>query len=280
MPVDVAGTITGLTYDAAVFVPATTDVITQAALTNTAVALGNRIEFLRNFTPAASGHPEKFFVVRDDFSSGRYDSGDNAIYSEVTWKTIAVGAGTAGVGGGTAKHPGFVNQTLPTSTSHAFFLGAATATPLRFDQILTTTFVVAVSEAGANVATSFGVGFKQDASGQNGGTDCIQLFYQPSVANWQVMVRRASAQTLVNTGVPVVFLNFVVVRIDRNTSTNDLTVFINGVLVATVLAAAAPTGGCTFGVHGLASGADTFVLSTFTDFVELISDTGSTRAGA
>jgi hypothetical protein len=279
-PVDIAFMITGATYPAVVPVTSDTSTLTQAELTNTAFALGERTEFLRNFVPAASGHPERFFWVREDFPSGKVDTGDSRIYSDHTWVTSVTGAASASVGGGDAKHPGLLVQTIISpSTSHAYFLGAFNANPLRFDQLLTATFVMAVNESGVNVATSFSVGLKEDASVQNGGTDCLQIQYAPSSANWQIISRRAGVQTTTNSGVPVVFLEYIVVRIDRDVATNNLSVFINGALILIILAAAAPTGNCTFGGLGLSSVADTFILSTFTDFIEVVSNTGASRAG-
>jgi uncharacterized protein YejL (UPF0352 family) len=283
MPIDVAGSIFGLSYEAVVPVLATTDVITQVGLADTAVALGNRIEFIRKFVPGASDKPDRFYVARDDFSSGRYDAGDSAIYSDMTWKTAVTGAATASVGGGDAKHPGLLLQTILTSTTHAYFIGSSTANPLRFDHIVSSTWVMAVNEAGVNVASSFAVGYKEDANVVNGGTDALEVIYQPSSANWQIISRRASAQTTINTGVPVVFNEYIVVRVDKNTASNDLSVFINGALITTIVAASAPTGNCTFGGHAACSGADAFVLSAFTDFIEVVSNSHTTtasRAGA
>lgn len=278
--VDVAGSVTPV-YTATLPVTTDTSVLTQADLTGTVVSLANRIEFVRQFALGATPRPEQIFQVREDFESGRADASDNAIYATHTWKTATTGSASASVGGGNAKHPGVLLQTvLSPSGSHSYFLGSFSADPLRFDQLLSTTFVMAANESGVNVASSFGVGLKEDASVQNGGTDCLQVFYAPFNANWSIISRRGGVQTTTNTGVPIVFNEYIVVRIDRDIATNNMSVFINGALILLILAAAAPTGNCTFGGHAATSVADTFILSAFTDLISIFSDTGATRAGA
>src|SRR5512146_1472402 len=123
MPTNVAGLITP-TYDAVINVASDTEVLTQAALTDTAVALGNRISFVREGVIDLAVRPEGVMSFRDDFVGGYLDTVNNKFFSEVPWKLHLTG-GTAvpfTQGVGANKNPGLLAGVCTGGTSSEFGL--------------------------------------------------------------------------------------------------------------------------------------------------------------
>ncbi len=286
-PVDIASLITGASYPAVVPVTSDTSTLTQAELTNTAFALGERIEFVRKFSVLASALPEKFSLIRDDFLGVFHDTSNSLLYADLIWKT-AVGTGTpvASFASGTAKNPGNAVITLPagaTADQLSVFLGAATAPMMTFVGFDSLTVVFKAIDNPGNVSTQFQFGLCQSATNLAvgaGGTDSVRVRYSKfDSANWLIHTRKASVSAApVDSGVPFVSGEYIVAKWQHNAAAG-LDVSLNGALITTIAAADVPTGSATLGFEAFKSAADTFACSLQMDEVVGL-QTLTTRSGS
>jgi len=277
MPYDVAGDITGDTYDPVVNIPSNGETITEASLIDATVALGNRIEYVRKLTPLSGAQPDRFFLVRDDFTGAHYDSANDFIHSDLLWKSD-VGAGTpsAGFYSGTSKNPGNLVVSLPSGAtadqlSVALGFGAGIGVDMfsfaGFERI---EFVFAVFDAPGNPGTQFQVGLCATVNNMAvgvGGTDSLRVRYSKAEsANWIVNIRKASVGTQIVTAVPVVFGDYIVAAYARNAA-GGIDVSIDGTIVTTVAAANIPAGEGTLGFEAFKSASDLIACSMQVDLV-------------
>jgi len=129
------------------------------------------------------------------------------------------------------------------------------------------TFVAKVDDDPANIASSATFGMLGTYTAQNGGANALALFYQKTFPNWRVMIQKASVQTLVDTGVPVVPGEFVTVRFIWRSPGPDIDVELDGSIVHTVLSANRPTGEANIGANVISSVAETEVFLAEFDFI-------------
>lgn len=252
-------------YEAVVEVPADAEVITEASLINTAVALGNRIEFLKQLQSDTTDEPERFFIVRDDFGCALYDGALSVVYSDHLWRTADVGSPTITSVANSAKNPGLFRVTC--ATSDEFYMGLNDAASHPFGMITTQllSMVLKVSDDAGNLASNMTIGLKKDYSLSNGGTDSLLLFYSVASPNWQLIVRKASVQVTHDLGVAVDYNKFITCKFVKNGNGYD--VYIDGVMVHAVLQADKPTGELNFGLSVLSSVADLQPVRLFLDLV-------------
>jgi hypothetical protein len=276
MPHQVQSLITA-DYTPIITVPATTEVITQDALQDTAVALGSRIEYVRQFTNA-SEEPEMVQIIREDFHGASLDSGAR-LQGDFTWKTVSAGDFAVAHSGGTARRPGRLVLTMATDSSFAFGIGDIADNPLGFLTCELITFVARVTDDVGNLATSMTFGIKENFSFPNGGDNSIQFVYGPAfMPNWRIIVRKAGVQDTIDTGVPVVFGEFVTARL-RWLPGADVECEIDGVVVHTILSADRPTGEANLGVTFGSSVVDAEVMVGEVDFIYARASITSTRSG-
>jgi len=274
MPTQVQGLITPV-YTAIVDVAATGEVLTEARLTDTAVALGNRIEFLRSLTPEAAASPEAFVIIREDWLGGIAE-GSTRFLGSFPWTNIITTSGGQSVfqDDGTLKNPGGLVVSTPGTLGNeqfSWFIGpASTSTPLDFSTVESFTIVAKIATNNTILGVPvFRIGLADDADDTLGGADALGIQYNPQVsgANWLRLKRVAGVSSSVVLA-PVVLGEYVVFKFERDAT--GINVYVDGVLFETILTAALPTGGCTFGGYqevGSAAGATS--MSTVVDFVSL-----------
>jgi hypothetical protein len=268
-------------YVPIVTVPATAEVITQAALQDTAVALGSRTEYVKQFTDGAD-KPELFHVVREEFDGAVWDSGQSILHASFPWRTSHTGSPVVTHLNGSARRPGRLKVALPPSSSFNMGPGSAAGGEQTFGFITSemATFVVKVEDDPANVATQILFGLKEDYSLGNGGDNSLQFFYLKSLATWRLMIRRAAVQTLVDLGVPFVSGEFITGRFIFKSPGPDVDVEVDGVVVHTVDTLDRPTGEFNVGLSCISTGAETEVVNTEFDYLYCRgAGPGATRSG-
>lgn len=246
------------------------ETLTEAILINTAVALGNRIEYVRQLVAEAADTPEKFTTLREDFLGAVHD-GTSVLYADLVWRTQDSGSPAINHSAGTASNPGKLVIAMPPDATFFAGLGSPTDSPFGMITTRAVTMVVAVNDHPSNVVTSFSIGLKNDWSLTNGGSDGLTLFYSKATsANWMLMVRKASANINHDLGVPVVNNEFVTCRFIKNG--NDIDVYLDGDLVHTVLSVDKPTGELNFGFDAVTTVAETEVFTATLDFISIRSE--------
>lgn len=248
------------------------ETLTEAILVDTAVALGNRIEYVRQLVAEAADTPEQFTTLREDFLGAVYDGGSNALYGSFVWNTQDSGSPAINHSAGNASNPGRIRMAMPPTSEFYAGLGLPTDSPFGMITTRAVTMVVMISDDVANIATDFGIGLKNDWSLLNGGSDALILRYNKATfgGNWIVLVNKASSVVNHDTGVPVVNNEFVTCRFIKNG--NDIDVYLDGDLVHTVLSADKPSGELNFGWHAISSVADTEVFEPVIDFISIRSE--------
>lgn len=289
MPVQIQGDVTP-TYEPVLTIADTGEVLTEAQLYDTAIALANRIEFVRSLVPEATEEPEAFGTFREEFWGAIWDSATSRLDADNLWRSAHTGSPSVAQNAGSAKNPGqLVVQLPPTGaggdTDHGvdFYLGQTTGDCFSFATIDAATVVVKITEDPANLNASIQFGFVATAglTSQNGGTDCLQICRNVSFDSddWFILKRKASAQVISGlTGGTFADGEFHVWRIRKQIS-GDIGIFLNGVQVHTVAVADLPTGSCTFRLWQLNSVADTEVTAVAWDLIAIRSTPGD-RSGA
>lgn len=276
MPTDIAPAVTA-TYDAVISVANDTEVLTAVALRDMVRPIANRVEFVRSKVPDASATPERTYTLREDFLSIDFNISSGFIRSDATvWQSTKVGNPVITGFSASAKNPGVLGVLMPgdaASNTFKFYLAdnngkTHNATNIRHCSIVAQVAIV------PNVVGQAAWGFAQDGDVMNGGTNSMSLFYIKTSANWQILYRKASAQTIVDTGVPVVVGEFVVCRFILDTVTGDIPVEINGSVVTTITAANKPIGDMTFGGRFEESG-NAVGGFYYTDFLFVSADSGA-----
>lgn len=273
MPTDVAPLITGDDYDPVIEIAADTETFTEASHEGTAVALGNRIEFIRRRVDSVAEHPELFVTVREDFMSGNYDATEALIWADNTWTTgIPAGSSppsTAEIISGSPKNPGQLRVVVPgTDGGFYFTLGTTIGESVAFADFERATIVMSVVTDASNANEIVAFGLVEQRQGANGGADSLQVAWLKGSdpANWTLFYRKASAQTSVVLA-PYVSGEFLVVDFIR-TATGGLDVYADHVLVTTIAAANLPNDNGNWGGFVLNTVADPDpLIATFDLFV-------------
>lgn len=267
-------------YVPIVTVPATAEVITQAALQDTAVALGSRTEYVKQFTDGAD-RPEAFHTVKEEFDGAIWDSSQSILYASFPWRTAHTGSPAINHRPGSSRRPGRLECSMPPNSSFAMGPGSVIdGSTFGFITTQMATFVVKVEDDPANVASQIAFGLKEDWTLSNGGDNSLQFFYLKSFANWQLIVRKAGVQNTIDLGVPFVSGEFITGRFIFLPGGPDVAIEVDGTVVHTVDSADRPTGECSIGISCSSTVAETEVVTAQFDYLYCRGDgPGSTRSG-
>lgn len=274
MPTDVSGLITP-SYDAVINVASDTEVLTQAALTDTAVALGDRIAFVRESVTDIAIRPEGVMSFRDDFLGGQLDTVNNKFYSEVPWKLHLTG-GTAipfAQGVGANKNPGLLAGVCTGGTSSEF--GLELNAKMSFANFEYFCVVLKASDDAANSdhGVSFGIGNDASTGSFNpdvGGTNSLMCYYwkTQSTTQWR-QVRTVSGSTFLGNTLGT-FVSGQFVKIEAVKQTNgDIQFLFNESLATTTSLAQMPSGDCTFFLKAKMPSSDPNAFNFSFDFVQV-----------
>lgn len=289
MPVQIQADVDPV-YEPVLTIADTGEVLTEAQLYDTTIALANRIEFVRSLVPEATEEPEAFGTFREEFWGAIFNDTQSRLDADNLWRSSSLGFPAVNQSAGTAKNPGQLVVSLPPTgsggeTDHGvdFYLGQTTGDCFSFATIDSATVVVKITEDPANLNAGIWFGFVATAgiNSQNGGTDCVQIFRQVSIDSdeWALYRRKASsATTTVLTGATFQNGEFAVWRIRKQVN-GDWGLFLNGVLVHTIASADLPATSCTFRLWQLNGVADTETTTIAWDLVAIRSTPGD-RSGA
>lgn len=278
------------TYEPVITIAETGEVLTEAQLYDTTLALANRIEFVRSLVPEASEDPESFGTFREEFWGAIHNSGQSRLDADNLWRSSDLGFPAVSHSAGSAKNPGQLVVSLPPTgsggeTDHGidFYLGTTTGDCFSFATIDSATVVVKVTEDPANLNANVAFGFVATAgiNSLNGGTDCVQIIRNTAVDadEWLLLRRKASVQSYgVIAGASYDNAEFHVWRI-RKQGNGDWALLLNGATVTTIAQADLPVTSCTFRLYQLNSIADTEITTVAWDFVAIRSTPGD-RSGA
>ena len=268
MPTDVSGLITP-TYDAVINVAADTEILTEASLTDSVVALGNRIAFVRESVPDLATKPDGIWTIRDDFTGGFFDSSNHKYYSEIPWSTTStLSPPTIGRAGDQAKNPGNLQLTQAGGVAGetCIFLDAQ----LSFATLEYMLVVLKATHGSGNADEAISFGFGDNAgvglfNPDVGGNDSLMCYYwrTQSSSQWR-QVRTVGGSTFAANTLGS-YVSGEYVRIEMIKQANgDLAYFFNGALATTTSVAQTPPDDCRFMIKGKMPATDA------SDFVSLI----------
>lgn len=204
MPIDVASLITGATYEPVVQCAADGEVHTQALIVDPLVALGNRIQFIRN-------RLDQFVAeVRDDFNVLIDKSGDADphLLCDTPWNLLAINSPTISFSvadlGGDSGVGGLNFGTVGGAAIEAMICKSASR--WRYGNIASVIARVSMSSIASGMGCEVGFVSALDPTPGNPGGTAVTAFFDPTVSpNWQLRTRNSGGTTgLVNTGVAVV----------------------------------------------------------------------------
>jgi hypothetical protein len=266
MPSDVSGLVTPV-YSATLPVTNDTEVLTQAALTDTTVSLANRIEFLRQLVDDAADMPEASATLREEFWSTIWDPSGSRLEADNLWRTAHAGSPVVVHEAPDSDSPGVVRMSLPTSSEFRAQLGSSTGVPFSFITTEHCTFRIRVDDHPGNIASSFRIGLVENNTLQSGGTNSLSVCYFRGVnaTQWLLQVRKASVTTL-HAIKPFINGDYETFRFVK--SGNDILVRDgDNNLLHTVLSADRPLSGCNLGWQGIATVADAVPVEAWIDFI-------------
>jgi hypothetical protein len=204
MPTNIAPLITGAAYDAVINIPSNGETITEAAEINTVVALGNRIEFIRNAVPSIAASPEKHLLLADDFMF--VDSGAIAFgtprnwLGDTHWMATQLTAGTLAVdyfnAAHTNNHGCMVIQSSSGTTGLELrkgSIGANGVLGVRCTRLLSAKCIVKLGNVSAPM--KFEVGMQKGSTAiRAANTASLSFFFDPTVSgNWQARSSQTAA---------------------------------------------------------------------------------------
>src|SRR5690606_15473414 len=132
MPVQIQNDVNPV-YEPIITISDTGEVLTEAQIYDTTLALANRIEFVRTLTPEAADRPETYATLREDFFGAIYTSGQARIDASFPWRTASAGSPAVNGRAGSAKNPGLLEVALPgdgaNAHTFAFYLQSPSGTP-------------------------------------------------------------------------------------------------------------------------------------------------------
>lgn len=196
MPLQVQNLINGRAeYTATVSVPATGEVVTQNALSDTAVALGRRIEYYGAQIPSPL-----YFTINEDFVNAATDAGGNILTGDAgIWTYIGNSQGwKVFTALPKAAHPGTIANAVNTAMAlyprggeDSFELARVQRYSCVVDlDSLSTDFEMVINNGTGSAIAGAGV-------------HSISLFYDAGIsANWQLRTNNGGAGTNLDTGVP------------------------------------------------------------------------------
>jgi hypothetical protein len=178
-------------YTPNLLVPTDGSVLTQALLTNLIVALGNRIEFVRDATPEATDNPERFYTIREDFTGAIWTPGEARLDADLVWRTGG-DTGLIAVNGvsGAARNPGQLVVSIPANGADVLTFHMQPHTPAgdltSFSRFRHATAAIRINDDVGNTGSSFAWGLFSDSSELFGGDDCVLLMWLKAsdAINW------------------------------------------------------------------------------------------------
>lgn len=274
MPTNVAGLITP-TYDAVVNVAADTEVLTEASLTDSVVALGNRIAFVRESSPELAQKPDGIFTFRDDFTSCKYNNSETRFYSAVPW-IVNSSLGSPALSGdvGQSKNPGtlFFFQAGGVAGETIMYLDAQ----LSFATLEYMLVVLKATHGAGNSdeALSFGFGDNTSSLGtfnpDVGGANSLMCYYWRTQSSTQWRQVRTVASSTFTGNTLGTYTSGEYVRIEMIKQPNgDLGYYFNGSLATTTSVAQTPSGDCRFMIKGKLPATDASDFLSEIDFVQI-----------
>lgn len=210
MPVQVQGMIQPQ-WAEIVTVGASGETITEAQNINTAVALGNRIEFLRqrldNEPYAAGGYFDDFSFVRTVAAGDSSTAGH--VQADTPWRHYQLEADAGSLNTGTADSDalGALRANGAAAVAQAITLQKS-GSELKFGNLIYLATRVHVGSIASGMKFEIGLLTSSVAFtgvGSTTPTDVISILFDPAVsANWQLRKRTGGNQGLTDTGVAVV----------------------------------------------------------------------------
>lgn len=268
MSTQIQSLITGDTYPAVVAVPATGEVITESSLIDLGVALGDRIEFVRQLTPDAVDDPERHLLMREDFVGALDNSSGGTLTADLLWRRSSTAAPAVNGVAGTAKNPGQLQITMAGGTDQDYKFQPHTASGdfTSFEAFQTLTVAMKIDDDAGNSLSWCLFGLADDnANIVLTNTMRVGYFKTASDTQWILVVYRAGVPTesftLLGALTEDEWAVFRLVRV----AGDDIEVYLNGTLVYTIDAADWPVGACTIGGH-VGSVADAAFVASF-DFI-------------
>lgn len=264
MPTNVASLITGDNYDPVVNIPANGETITEAAEINTAVALGNRIEYIRRRTLDVAPFPEQIYILREDFDGVAYDSVNLILWGNQTWKHTITGPASVSFSAGTVKNPGTLDLLMNgASNQDLFFAPNNAAANLPFTGLEQLTVAAKLTDGAANTTSTLFVGVRDPSTG-----DRVGLSYNAGLdkTHWLFeRVRNVPFSSQFTQLIGLTAATYVVMQLLKNAA-GDWEIYANHALVTTVPAANFPSAGGTPSILMHHGAADPQVFSTSIDF--------------
>lgn len=203
-------------YEPVITIAEDGEVLTQAQIKDTALALANRIEFVKQSIPQFTDFPEKLVIVTDDFlhvQTGSKTSADTGIFhGDTPWfMTVtgdirlqnegSIGSDNPGVlvvdstagSGGTVNFSKFASSAIKGCAGSSFYRAVCKVRPLDPDA----------------AAQKFEFGFQTTGGGvgiDTSNVGALSFLHDFTISNnWLVKTSAAavSSRTVVDTGVPV-----------------------------------------------------------------------------
>jgi hypothetical protein len=232
--------------------------------------------------------------IREDFLGAVIDdSGANLLTAPTSmWRTNFSFSPAINPGNGSAKNPGVLVCQIPTDAGgchYEFHLGTNTGAPISYYETFESLdVVIKIEEDVANISESVRFGLVDDASLENGGSDCLCIWRNKGVSatKWLLLKRVSGIQTVTTlTAADFVDGEYAVWRLesDPGTPSDDVRIYLNGTLVHTVDFIALPSGQANLSFWQSTGGADTEVMTVTYDFIRLRTfpgGLGGDRSGA
>lgn len=263
---DVAGSVTPV-YTATLPVTTDTSTFTQADLTALVLSLANRTEFVRQLVDDAADTPEASAVVREDFFSAVYQPIGAMLFADGLWRTFEANSPAVSGVSRSFTAPGELLIQLPNLGEFRFQHDTATSPNFSFGTLQHFTVRCKIKDDAANANTAMRIGFHQDNSLFNGGTNSLALYYLKGLdaTHWLLHVRRASVSSFVVLApfVDDTYFTCRFVKVGADIQVRDKT----NTLLTTVVAASFPVGSCGLGASFISSVADPNVAEHSVDFI-------------
>lgn len=278
MPTQVQGLITS-SYDAVIEVPANGEVLTEAQFTNTAVALGNRIQFVLD-NPGETPSPESLVEVRDEFlCTDQVGVPGKVVTSDGLWRFSTTGTVIFGYDS-SPKNPGSLVVTVPGDgavnqfdMSHGV---SSTGDQFSFANFKRMVWVVRIDSPTTNLSASFDFGLSENSNSTSATNElAFTIHPNPGTPNALLRTIKASGGVIVtNLVTPYVSGEFLIFRAEKLTSGN-VDIYVNNVLRTTVLAANMPVGNATFFARIRSTVSDVAGSSASMDFAYIRANPGA-----
>jgi hypothetical protein len=228
--------------------------------------------------------------IREDFIGAVVDDSGSSLLTCPTsmWRTNRTFSPAINPGNGGAKNPGLLVIQVPTDAGgcvYEFHPGTDTGAPISYyNTFESLDVVVKIEEDAANISESVRFGLVDDASLENGGSDCLCIWRNKGVnaTKWLLLKRVSGIQTVTTlTAADFADGEFAVWRLESNplVPSDDVRIYLNGTLVHTVAFIALPSGQANLSFWQSTGGADTEVMTVTYDLIRLRTFPGGLGTG-